>query len=228
MKKAAAIILAMIVSLPFILPEVVWGLAVGIIPDRLVFDGTEETFRILNPNDMEVEFRINAENMACVPEEGEIMSKGSADVRCRAGDDALQEELILVETMLKGKDKMVGILPAVAVKAEIKGKEGGEATRSKGTPLTIDATDAEAQQHPDDQTEIGGDGLADMKPELVTIAFLTVAIISVLAYSEVKTRIKTRKDKKNNLPQDPSGPSDANTCPRQEKDQSTPQGCDHP
>ncbi|MBN1544866.1 hypothetical protein JW898_05400 [Candidatus Woesearchaeota archaeon] len=227
MNKAYTIILAMMLSMTFTFPEVVWGLAVGIIPDRLVFGGGEETFRILNPNDMEVEFRIDAGNMACVPEEGRIMPKGSTDVRCTAGDNARQEELILVETMLKGKDETVGILPAVAVKAEIKENAGGEATSIRRNPLMIDATGAESQQQ-DDQTGTGEDWLADMKKELATIALLTAAIISVLTHSEIKRRKELKTRKENDLPREPSVPSDESKDPPQERDQSIPRGCGHP
>jgi hypothetical protein len=99
------------------------ALGVAIVPDHLVFDGGEESFRIINPNNESITFGAKGKFIDCQPEEGELRAKESIDLVCRAAEGAAGESVILVETMLKNAEESVGVLPAVAVKAEMVGEE---------------------------------------------------------------------------------------------------------
>lgn len=211
----------------FLFAEGVWGLAVGITPDRLVFESqdSQQTFRIVNPNDAAVLFELASEKVACEPQTGKIDKKSSAQVRCIAKPGSVGEDLILVETKPDGGEESVGVIPAVAVKATIMGEQDyGEQPPDKGAPLTIKTTATE----PANRME--GEGLSSMKTEIATIILLTAAIIAVLAHSEIKRRREERKEgckNKTNTDTEPNAPADACTNPQQEGDQNTHQGSGH-
>ncbi|MFC1741365.1 hypothetical protein ACFL3V_02425 [Nanoarchaeota archaeon] len=183
------------------------ALGIGVVPDRLVFDGEEEVFSIVNPNDSDVEFGIKNEFIGCVPAKGKIEAKGKAIIVCTAVDPSSRETHILVETKQKGGQ--VGVLPAVAIKAEIKGEsEAGdvgvepvheEKELDFSGPLVIEGAVGESNETEDaalDEFSI----MKHMKPELVSVVFLTLAILSVLAYDGVKKKKdknKKSQEKKN-------------------------------
>jgi hypothetical protein len=96
---------------------------VAVVPDRLVFEGDEKVFRIINPNNETITFEAKGKHIECLPEKGEIRVKESATVACRAADHVVGETVILVETRLKNAEESVGVLPAVAVKVKIVGEE---------------------------------------------------------------------------------------------------------
>jgi hypothetical protein len=152
---------------------------VGVVPDRLVFDGGEKAFRIVNPNTEELEFVITSANISCVPEEGAIPAKESAEIRCNAEQNAAQETQILVETaMINGGS--VNMMPAVAVKAEIVGKNR---ENTKAMPLMVDGE----PEDPAENTQKASEERT-MTPEIALIVALAAAIMLVLAYSDMKKR----------------------------------------
>ena len=155
---------------------------VGVVPDRLLFDGGEKTFRILNPNTAELEFVITSEKISCVPEEGAIAAKESAEITCTAEDAAPATTQILVETaMIDGGS--VSMMPAVAVRAEISGKDEENEEKKQAMPLVIEKSDEKIQDEEENQAET-----STMTPEIAAIAVLITAIIAVLVYSELQKR----------------------------------------
>jgi hypothetical protein len=189
------------------------GLGVAVSPDQLVFDGGEEQFRIINPNNESIIFSVNSGEVDCEPEKGELAMLESETVVCRAAEGAAGESTILVETEPKGGKDSVGMIPAVGVKVKIAGEgensdveaekagkgavEGKnnqkESIENKAPPLTIE----KSVQKPDivageREMEVKKGFLAsiaaDMKMEMITIAILTAAILGVLAYSHVRER----------------------------------------
>jgi hypothetical protein len=155
---------------------------VGVVPDRLVFEGNDKSFRILNPNTAELEFVITSEKISCIPEEGAISAKESAEITCTADENTSGNTQILVETaMVDGGS--VSMMPAVAVRAEIVGKNDDNKEKMPAMPLVIEKSDEEIQDGEENPAET-----STMTPEIAAIAILITAIIAVLAYSEVKKR----------------------------------------
>jgi hypothetical protein len=168
------------------------ALGIGVVPDRIVFSGGEERALIVNPNNLSIDFRIKGERIECSPSEGSIGAEGKAAVMCKALEGA-KDGVILVETSEKGKGG-VGVIPAVAIKAEIAGEdaEQGVVQEKKGDggkPLVIEGD----KQSGAAAAAAGKNLFEEMPAEMITIALLTVAILFVLGYSEVKNR----KNKKN-------------------------------
>jgi hypothetical protein len=246
MKRNPIIFILFLIFLTVIaFSEVVRGLGVGVIPDKLVFDGDEESFRIINPNNADIDFQIISDVIYCTPGKGNISQKSSTEIICIAKEGRVGEEIILVETALKGDDESVGVLPAVALKAEIMGEEAGEQEiggggDEKGVPLSINNQETEEttkQEHEKSEAELSersNNWAAGMKAELVTIALLTLAILVVLVYSEIKQR-KEEKENKGKKEKDEKRtdnkiifPVDGNKDPQQEKDLNTPQDSGHP
>ncbi|MBW2964923.1 hypothetical protein KY363_05700, partial [Candidatus Woesearchaeota archaeon] len=96
------------------------ALSVGVVPDRLVFSEGAEQASIINPNNATLSYRILSEQFNCEPSQGIIGPQGRADLLCTAMPGA-ENDIILVET--EGEDGSVGLLPAVAIKAEVSGIE---------------------------------------------------------------------------------------------------------
>lgn len=191
-----------------------FALGVAVVPDHLVFDGDEEVFRIINPNNESIMFEAKGNFIDCQPKTGELGAQESKNIRCNAAEGASGENLILVETKHKDGDS-VGVLPAVAIRANIIGDdivvEGEnnqkEIINNKASPLIIDKSVQEAdivgregekgKEAKGEETEKEESGMVrqwtdgimqDMKTEMITIALLTLAILGVLAYSWAKER----------------------------------------
>ncbi|MBI5880679.1 hypothetical protein HZB90_00960 [archaeon] len=203
MRKTILLIIAMLLL-------TVWracATGVGVVPDKLVFDGDEKEFRIMNPNQDILAFNIAADELECEPKEGEIEPKSSETILCSAKNSIAGKSKILVETMQEGGT--IGMLPAVAIDVEIKREE------KKASPLLIEgnATAEDTQQK--DATP------KNMTPEYITIALLTLAILSVLAYGEIKKRNPNCHDGPSR--QDaPSGQSAASASASQNQQQQAP------
>jgi hypothetical protein len=181
---------------------------VGVVPDKLVFEGEKETFRILNPNEDILQFSVSSEEIDCRPEKGEIAPLEEAEIACTAQTDSAGKTQILVETALLDEES-VSVMPAVAINAEIVGEEEQETTKNTGTPLEIQGTSEEEAEKPQQDSTKG------MTPEIITVIILTAAIIVVLAYSEIKKR-------------KPISNAESNKGPAQEPGQSTHQENDPP
>jgi len=179
------------------------GMGAGIIPDRLDFNSEHDlkTFRILNPNKAEMEFSIRSDNINCSPLEGRIDTQSETEISCKAMSGAAGEDLILVETSIKGGER-IGVMPAVAVKATIKGKptQPYEDATENNSPLSIDNSQNIPPPPEKELGSITGGDLWTIKWELVTIAVLIFAIISVMLYPEVKKlREKRRMNRKKKI-----------------------------
>ncbi len=223
--KGAALIAIFLAALSISAGRVL-GTAVGITPDKLVFDSQEESFTIINPDKESIRFKVKTEGLECRPEEGKTEAEGRTRITCRMTEESLQQSIILVETKPEGEGKRVGVMPAVALKAEVPGgreKEtrGEEDTEKDGAEdRTEDRTEEENETGPEEEkalkvtggskkterTNTGkksgndltqGKPLSEMKTELTTIAMLTAAIIFLLAYTEIRDRKNgKRKSKK--------------------------------
>jgi hypothetical protein len=183
---------------------------VGVVPDKLIFGGEEERFRILNPNEDILQFSVSSEKIDCEPEKGEIAPLEEAEIACTATTDSAGKTQILVETALLDEES-VSVMPAVAISAEIMGEEEQETTKNTGTPLEIQG---EIEKKEENQVQATTKTLT---PEIITIIILAAAIIVVLAYSEIKKR-------------KPISNAESNKGPEQETSQSThqengPPGC---
>jgi len=170
MRKTILLIIAMLLL-------TVWracATGVGVVPDKLVFDGDEKNFRIINPNNDLLAFNIESEDVECEPTEGEINPRSDKTITCSAKSQRAGKSKILVETVQEGSN--IGMLPAVAIDAEIKGE--GE----KASPLAIEGDVAAGDSQQKDTTP------ENMTLEYITIALLALAILCVLAYGEIKKR----------------------------------------
>jgi hypothetical protein len=186
---------------------------VGVVPDKLVFDGDEKNFRIMNPNNDPLSFNIESEDVECEPTEGEIAPKSAKTIACSAKIQRAGKSKILVETVQEGSN--IGMLPAVAIDVEIRGKEENsdyklQETEKNASPLVVEGN-ATAEDTPQN----------NMTPEYITIALLTLAILCVLAYGEVKKRKTNCHD--GSLRQDaPAGQSAASASASQRQQQQAP------
>lgn len=184
--------------------------AIGVVPDRIIFNGTEERLMIVNPNNLSVDFSITADGITCTPSQGKVAAKDRADVVCEATEHAL-DGVILVE--MEGDDKTLGILPAVAIKADVIGNETKIKPPETDPPAgLLEITGAvaavkaaEAEQNQTGHDRILPEGLQGLETELVTIALLVAAIASLLIYTEVRDR-KQEKTKINDDPETTSAP----------------------
>jgi hypothetical protein len=219
------------------------ALGVAVVPDHLVFDGDEEVFRIINPNNESIVFEVRGNFVDCQPAQGELGAQDSVIITCGAVEGASGESLILVETMQKNGDS-VGVLPAVAVKAEIVGDDAfvekknnqQKTIKDKASPLMIDDSVQEADivgREKVDSEEADGEEaeeeetgvvrqwtegiMQDMKTEMITIALLTLAILCVLGYSWIKEKEKKDTISRAGLNKDPQQEQGLNThqdsCP---------------
>lgn len=232
------------------------ALGVAVSPDQLVFDGGEEAFRIINPNNEPITFSVNSGEVDCKPEEGELRMLESMTVMCRAAEGAAGESTILVETEAKDKKSSVGMIPAVGIKVKIVGEsENSEddvknnqkkSIKKDASPETIDKSVPAVESVGEKEGGEGGGvgegekkGLlasiaADMKMEMITIALLTAAILGILAYSHIR---EMKEDKKKQGAEEKtvdgqtrltSFHAGSHRDPPQERGQSTRQDCGHP
>ena len=198
MKKGKIIFLfyfSFLFCITILLTKQSYGLGVGVSPDKIVFDRDYKMFSVMNPNEDALEFEIQNEYITCEPDEGLIEAKQSATITCRPSDNTTRTTAIVIETRQSGAQN-VGMLPAVAVKAEIISGDGnrtsadGKSNEDKVaeyTPLQIDGTKAAEVTKPDSE-EAQDTAEKDMTPELASIAMLVVAILAIIIYSEVKKK----------------------------------------
>lgn len=110
------------------------ALGVAVVPDSLLFNNSEESFRIINPNNESITFQARGEHIHCQPEEGELTAEASIELACRADKGASGDSVILVETEAEGQEDKVGMIPAVGVRVRIIGNdEPVEETTQKGS-----------------------------------------------------------------------------------------------
>ena len=208
MKKLVLVLLFILFS------QSAFALGVAVVPDHLVFEDEAKSFKIINPNKESIMFDAKGESIDCQPAEGELGAQEIITITCTTSEDTPLESLILIETKQKNGDS-VGVLPAVAVKAQIvrdgrsvEGKnEQKEMINTKASPLKIDdslqeadaAGRKKAEGEESDSLRAAEDGselvrqwtaaiMNDMRAEMITIAVLTIAILYVLLYSWVKER----------------------------------------
>jgi hypothetical protein len=99
------------------------ALGIGVVPDRIELNENgekEESIKIINPNKIELEFEIKAEQIRCAPQTGVVGAAGSVVVVCKAELDGTKEfidgSLIIIEARARENKEVVGVIPAVAVK----------------------------------------------------------------------------------------------------------------
>ncbi len=172
------------------------AIGIGVVPDKLVFDGSVEQAAIINPNNITLEFKIKADDIDCKPSEGKIMPHSKVTIMCDALDNA-RNGIILFETM--SDNGSVGVLPAVAIKTELIGSILQSSERlDVHNPLEIIGNSYE--NIPSNNTTntpehlIKSPAMNGMNLELITIALLIVAILFVLGYTEIKKRKEDKKE----------------------------------
>jgi len=176
----------------------VTAFSIGITPDRLLFDGTEKNFKIINPNDAEIKFDISSKSIDCEPKQGEVAQRSEMKIFCNAIDMTNSNAVIVVETRLDDDEDMIGILPAVAIKAEIKGKNSSENRQDAEDAQKITGLSINEEEY------IEQNGGRTTKIQIACIAALIIAIISVMVYSEIKK--KKEEKQKEDLSELPSLP----------------------
>jgi hypothetical protein len=235
-----------------ILSSSVDALGIGVVPDRLTFSDGDEKMTIINPNNSSIEFKITNPDFSCAPEEGEIAAKDRAEVMCRALPGA-QDGAIVVET--KGTDESLGLIPAVAIRADIReeNEDTGQAPASEAMtaekyqethkevadgPLMINEEPVAVDKETPEQRQEGI--FQEMKAEMITIILLTAAILFVLAYRGIKDarEMENKNKEKPNTEQEPDTQATTlirptltsawNKDPPPKTDPSTPQAHGHP
>ena len=175
-----------IFSLIFILPTT-YALGIGVVPDKLVFDGKEQAFRIINPNEIAVDFEVISDKIECNPYFGSIYPKSEQEIKCNA-EKLENDTIIIVETYVDDGESL-GVLPAIAIKA-MQHNNITANVPEKAEPLEINGqSDDEANEN----KEINEDK-TDYTPEITSIALMIAGIISILSYNYIKRKKDSSSD----------------------------------
>jgi hypothetical protein len=166
------------------------ALGIGVVPDKLVFDDTEETFKIINPNEITVDFEVISEMIDCKPDFGIINPKSEQEITCNA-EKLEGDGIILVETYADEGDGL-GVLPAIAIKAENAQQKDNITTDTlkKAEPLEINRQILDFKNEINKKTAIEEENIS-YTPEITSIALMVIGIISLMVYSHIKKRNKT-------------------------------------
>ncbi len=209
MRAATIISVLLPVLLLILMTQEALALGVGVVPDRITLDEGAANFKILNPNDAEIEFNVTSK-ISCTPQDGKIDARSEASIHCEAepqSEEEKEEELIIVETAQKIDGETVGLLPAIAIKAYLGENNEHPDDNDKKTesrPLEIGKKE-ENQENTDVKTQPNE---KNMTAETMTIILLSTAIMMLLIYTEIKKRKEEKQEikqeKEKNYPNAPA------------------------